>query len=69
MLVVSPNAGTEPLLDLGALDLKKNIYIYILLLYICVLILSNLFNKITFCFSLTILFILLRVMLYSQAFL
>ena len=35
----------------------------------CVLILTILFYKITFCFSLTISLILLRVMLYSQTFL
>ena len=37
-----------------------------ILLYICVLILAIFFYKITFCFSLTIPLILLRVMLYLQ---
>ena len=44
---------------------KKNIYIYI---YIYVLILAILFYKITFCFSLKISLILLRVIPYSQTF-
>ena len=50
----------------GAVALP-NIFFKILL-YICVLILVILFYKITFCFSLTVSLIFLRVVLYSQNF-
>ena len=53
----------------GPRFLKKNIIILYNNFYICVLILAILFYKITFCFSLTISLILLKVMSYSKAFL
>ena len=51
----------------GAMALPK-LFLFLILLYICMLILAILFYKITFCFPLTISLILLGVILYSQIF-
>ena len=57
---------TEPPLDQGGQWPPLDFFFLKKLLYICVLILTILFYKITFFFPLTISLILLRVMLYSQ---